>query len=188
MARALSSPTSAEDRSSLFGWFIDTMARSDSSRACMSAVWLSAFADRPRALAGRGAPEVSRFSCMLFLGVRGFLDYAGPTARSRFITNSCSAFLHQERVGVLIFRFSKLNHPSHRYPCLRFERHLAMPPRKTRGQDGVAVSFPVGLFHSLQHAGLSRRTLINGVESMGRRNTSRSLSPGFSKPKFARET
>ena len=34
---------------------------------------------------------------------------------------------------------------------------------KTEGQDGVAVSFPVGLFHSLQHAGLSRRTLINAV-------------------------
>ena len=28
----------------------------------------------------RDAPEVSRFSCMLFLSVRGFLDYAGPTA------------------------------------------------------------------------------------------------------------
>ena len=34
---------------------------------------------------------------------------------------------------------------------------------KTRGQDGFAISFPVGLFHSLQHAGLSRRTLINAV-------------------------
>ena len=30
--------------------------------------------------------------------------------------------------------------------------------RKTRGQDGFALSFPVGLFHSLQHAGLARRT------------------------------
>src|SRR5260370_4407776 len=29
---------------------------------------------------------------------------------------------------------------------------------KTRGQDGFAVSFPVGLFHPLQHAGLSRRS------------------------------
>src|SRR5580700_5341725 len=35
--------------------------------------------------------------------------------------------------------------------------------RKTEGQDGVAVSFLVGLFHSLQHAGLSRRTPINAV-------------------------
>ena len=134
LARALFSPASAEDRSSLFGWFIDSMARSDSSRACASAVWLLAFADRPRALAGRGAPEVSRFSCMLFLGVRGFLDYAGPTARSRFIANSCSAFLHQERVGILIFRFSKLNHPAHRYPCLRFGQHLAMPPARLRAK------------------------------------------------------
>ncbi len=30
--------------------------------------------------------------------------------------------------------------------------------RKTRGQDGFATSFPVGLFHPLQHAGLSRRS------------------------------
>jgi hypothetical protein len=29
---------------------------------------------------------------------------------------------------------------------------------KTRGQDGIAYSFPVGLFHPLQHAGLSRRS------------------------------
>ena len=93
LARALFSPGSAEDRSSLFVWFIDTMARSDSSEACASAVWLYAFADRPRSLSGRGAPEVSRFSCMLFLSVRGFFDYAGPAARSRLSRNSRVAFL-----------------------------------------------------------------------------------------------
>ena len=71
MARALFSPGSAEDRSSLFAGFIDSMARSDSSEACVSAVWLYAFADRPRSLSGRGASEASRFSCMLFLSVRG---------------------------------------------------------------------------------------------------------------------
>src|ERR1700719_3190646 len=42
---------------------------------------------------------------------------------------------------------------------------------KTEGQDGVAVSFLVGLFHSLQHAGLSRRSLRNGVVSIGRWHT-----------------
>src|SRR5271163_778317 len=89
LARALLSPGSAEDLSSLFAWLIDTMARSDSSRACASAVWLCAFADRPPSLAGRGAPEVSRFSCRLFLGVRGFSDYAGPTARSRYREQPC---------------------------------------------------------------------------------------------------
>ncbi len=31
-------------------------------------------------------------------------------------------------------------------------------PSKTRGQDGFAISFPVRLFHSPLHAGLSRRT------------------------------
>jgi len=66
-----------------------TMARSDSSRACMSTVWRSAFADRPPSLSGRGALEVSRFSCMLFLSVRGFLDYAGPTACSRLRKQPC---------------------------------------------------------------------------------------------------
>ena len=113
----------------------------------------------PRTLAGRGAPEVSRFSCMLFLSVRGFSDYAGPSDRSRLSRVSRFAFLHQEESRRPDLRFSKLNRPAHRYPCLRFERHLAMPPRKTRGQDGVAFSFLVGLFHSLQHAGLTRRSL-----------------------------
>src|ERR1700719_1711112 len=31
-------------------------------------------------------------------------------------------------------------------------------PSKTRVQDGFATSFPVGLLHPLQHAGLSRRS------------------------------
>ena len=31
-------------------------------------------------------------------------------------------------------------------------------PCKTRGQDGFATSFPVGLLHPLQHAGLARRS------------------------------
>ena len=83
LARALPSPTSAEDRSSLFGWFIGTTAQSDSSGACMLALWLWAFANRSRSWLDRDAPEVSRFSCMLFLSVRGFLDYAEPAGRSR---------------------------------------------------------------------------------------------------------
>src|SRR6476659_522035 len=132
LARTLFSPGSAEDRSSLFVWFIDSMVRSDSSGACVSALWLCTFANRPRSFSGRGTPEVSRFSCMLFLSVRGFLDYAGPTARSRLSRNSRGAFLHQERVGVLVLRFSKLNSPAHRYPCLRFERHLTISPARLR--------------------------------------------------------
>src|SRR5271157_4906481 len=96
LACALPSPTSAEDRSSLFGWFIGTTAQSDSSGACMLAFRLWAFANRSRSWLDRDAPEVSRFSCMLFLSVRGFLDYAGPTSHSRSNAAGRFAFLPLE--------------------------------------------------------------------------------------------
>src|SRR5262249_1716115 len=153
LVRALFSPASAEDRSSLFVWFIDTMARSDPSRVCASVLRLWAFADRPRSGSGRGAPEVSRFSCMLFLSVRGFLDYAGPTARSRLSRCSRVAFLHQERVGVPDFPFFEAQSPGPPIPLSTLRAASRDATRKTEGQDGVAVSFLVGLFHSLQHAG-----------------------------------
>ena len=78
-ARALPSPTSAEGFPPLFGWFTGTTAQSDFSSTCMSALWFMACVDRP-STTDEGALEISRFSCMLFLSVRGFLDYAGPTA------------------------------------------------------------------------------------------------------------
>jgi len=161
LVRALFSPASAEDRSSLFGWFIDSMARSDSSEACMSAFRLWAFADRPRSLSGRGAPEVSRFSCMLFLSVRGFLDYAGPTAHSRFVANSHLAFLRSGGSQRPDYSFFEAQSPGPPIPLSTLRVTPRDASRKTQGQDGVAVSFLVGLFHSLQHAGLTRRSLIN---------------------------
>src|ERR1700676_97313 len=42
-----------------------------------------AFADRS-CLVCQDVQELSRFSCMLFLSVRGFLDYAGPNSHSRY--------------------------------------------------------------------------------------------------------
>jgi hypothetical protein len=42
---------------------------------------------------------------------------------------------------------------------LRLTSHDAR--RKTQGQDGLPLSFLVGLFHSLEQAGLSRRTTRN---------------------------
>ena len=41
---------------------------------------------------------------------------------------------NQERVGVLVLRFSKLNSLAHPCPCLRFKRHLAMPPARLRAK------------------------------------------------------
>src|SRR5580658_10436954 len=97
LARTLPSQASAEDNSSLFDWFIGTMVRSDSSRACMSDVRLCAFSDRPRSLSDRGAPEVSRFSCMLFLSVRRFSDYAGFNRPLACNAAGHIAFLHTVR-------------------------------------------------------------------------------------------
>ena len=127
------SPGSAEDRSSLFVWFIDTMVRSDSSRGLP--VLVHVVSQRARVL------RLRRTDCSLAI-----------------IANSRDAFLHQDRVGVLILRFSKLNSPAHQSLCLRFNRHLAMPPARLEARMDSLLSFPVGLFHPLQHAGLSRRT------------------------------
>src|SRR5947207_10115286 len=74
---ALPSPDSAEACASLFDWFTGTTEQSDFSSTCMSAVRFMAFADRSCSFE-QDVQEISRFSCMLFLSVRGFLDYAGP--------------------------------------------------------------------------------------------------------------
>ena len=74
---ALPSSASAEGCPSLFGWFMGTTAQSDFSWTFMSAVRFMAFADRSWPF-DQDVQEISRFSCMLFLSVRGFFDYAGP--------------------------------------------------------------------------------------------------------------
>jgi len=80
LTRALPSTTSAEACAPLFGGFIGSTARSDSSWAYTSGVRHSAFPDRsPRG----NTEEVSRFSCMQLLSVPGVYDYAGPPAGSR---------------------------------------------------------------------------------------------------------
>jgi len=48
-----------------------------------------AFSRRPAAWFAAGVSEVSRFSCMKFLGVPGVYDYAGLTRGSRYRPCSC---------------------------------------------------------------------------------------------------
>ncbi len=95
---------------------------------------------------------------MLFLSVRGFLDYAGPS-NPLAITwlLCCLPPLGRESASCSI-GFSKLNSPAHRYLCLRFKRYLAISPARLEARIDSLLSFPVGLFHPLQHAGLSRRS------------------------------
>src|SRR5690242_7141561 len=93
---ALPSPASAEGCPSLFGGFTGTTAQSDFSRTFMSAVRFRAFADRSCSI-GQDVREISRFSCMLFLSVRGFLDYAGPSSPLAVSVDARIAFLLSER-------------------------------------------------------------------------------------------
>ena len=79
---ALPSPASAGSCLPLFGQFTGSTAQSDFSSTYTSAVRFMAFADRP-SHTREGVLEISRFSCMLFLSVRGLLDYAGPDSYSR---------------------------------------------------------------------------------------------------------
>src|SRR5260370_13554905 len=155
---ALPSPASVEGCcASLFGWLTGTTAQSDLSCTFMSAVRFMAFADRSWS-DDQDVQEISRFSCMLFLSVRGFLDYAGsnnPLAISVVVVLPSSL---RTESAPCSFAFSKLNSPAHQYLCLRFSSHLAMRPARLEARMDSLFSFPVGLFHPLQHAGLSRRT------------------------------
>jgi hypothetical protein len=97
-----SSPDSAEACASLFDWFTATTAQSDFSCTYMSAVRFMAFADRSCSFEQDGQ-EISRFSCLLFLSVRGFSDYAGPDQSTRDYRGCRVAFLpYRNGVGVLI--------------------------------------------------------------------------------------
>ena len=155
---ALPSPTSARAFAPLFGWFTGTTAQSDFSTTYTSALRFMAFADRPSSTS-EGVLEISRFSCMLFLSVRGLyrLRRTGqPLASNAAAVLPSSYSTWSRHPDLPIFR-SSITPPTNA-SGLRFTAHLTMPPCKTRGQDGFATSFPVGLFHPLQHAGLSRRS------------------------------
>src|ERR1035441_8591190 len=56
----------------------------------------------------------------------GSNDYAGPDSHSRLTRLPCCLPPTRQGVGILIWRFSKLNHPAHRCLGLRFATHLAM--------------------------------------------------------------
>src|SRR6266542_2073685 len=61
----------------------------DSSEMCMRAVRPEPSPAGLRQTVTTGIPEVSRFSCMKFLGVSGVFDYAGLSKNSRYRPCSC---------------------------------------------------------------------------------------------------
>src|SRR5262249_35546078 len=79
---------------------------------------------------------------------------------SRLAWLSCCLPPYRNGVGILIHRFFEAQSPGPPIPLSTLQAAPRDAVCKTRGQDGVAVSFPVGLFHPLQHAGLPRRTPV----------------------------
>src|SRR5215472_12690533 len=61
-----------------------------------------AFADRSWSV-DQDVQEISRFSCMLFLSVRGFLDYAGPSNPLAIAWLLCCLPPTRNEVGILIY-------------------------------------------------------------------------------------
>src|SRR5712692_9957971 len=100
-----------------------------------------AFADRSLSL-DQDVQEISRFSCMLFLSVRGFLDYAGPSNPLAITWLLCCLPPLRNGVGILFQTgFSKLNRPAHRYLCLRFKRRLAVSPARLEARMDSLLPF-----------------------------------------------
>src|SRR5271154_5701284 len=95
---------------------------------------------------------------MLFLSVRGFLDYAGPSNPLAIAWLPCCLPPTRNEVGILFYGLFAAQSPRPPMPLSTLQASPRDDACKTRGQDGFASSFPVGLLHPLQHAGLSRRT------------------------------
>ena len=154
---ALPSPASAQACAYLFSRFTGITAQSDFSCTCMSAVRFMAFADRSCSFE-QDVQEISRFSCMLFLSVRGFLDYAGPTATRADVAAVLPSSISERsrHPDPSAFR-SSIARPTGT-SGLRFRGQLTLPPARLEARMESLLSFPVGLLHPLQHAGLSRRT------------------------------
>ena len=91
------------------------------------------------------------------LACAGSIDYAGPSRNLRYRSPHV-AFRPCKSVSVLIASFrSSIPSPPVPLFTLRAAPHDAV--RKTRGR-AVRYSFLAGLFHSLLHAGLARRTTL----------------------------
>src|SRR6266436_5836003 len=93
---------------------------------------------------------------MMFLDVRGVSDCAG--SNEDFVLTPPFVWSSPFVIGSTPWRFSfTAQYPACPCPCLRFASRLATDGARLGVRMGH-YSFPVRLFHSRHHAGLSRRT------------------------------
>jgi len=95
--------------------------------------------------------------------MHGVFDSAGPL-RTRVIARSRVAFWHTDTMGILKREISELNTQPADTPVQRFKCNLAAA-LTWLGARVVRYAFPVRLFHSQLHAGLSRRCPIDFAHS-----------------------
>ena len=91
----------------------------------------------------------------------GLFDYVEFRAASHSRPLGFCLPFHATRSAFQI-GFSELNPPAQRSLCLRCARYLTITNAKLEARM-VRYSFPVGLFHPLPYAGLSRRTAWHQV-------------------------
>src|ERR1017187_9765408 len=146
---------------SLFERFIGTMPLSDSSGTCMRAVRPEPSPTVLPLSSEAGISEVSRFSCMKFLGVSGVFDYAGLNRNSRYRPCSCCLprITKTSASGLHLFGAEYPPHLSSVYASLC---------RSGQGSESGGrvdrYSFHLRLFHPLLHAGLARLTVTGMVQ------------------------
>ena len=141
------------------------MAQSDSYPSCVPAVRRFAFSGRSAVSTTADKGEVSRFSCMKFLGVHGVYDYGGSRSGSRSGARTDVAFplRPQGRHPQGSFRSSIPGPP---VPLSTLQLSHLTAPQARLGVRMVRYSFPVQLFHLLLHAGLSRRSAASPLSTL----------------------
>src|SRR5215470_7753314 len=135
----LPSPLSADVFVSLFEWFIGTTPLCDSSQTYARAVRPEPSPADLRSVWTAGVFEVSRFSCMKFLGVLWGLRLRQTEQKLALASLSMlpSAITRASASGL---HLCGAQYPPHPFSCLRFAVHLAMPSAKL-GAEWIANPF-----------------------------------------------
>jgi hypothetical protein len=154
LADRLPSMRSANGSPPLFAHFAGTMQSLDSPPPCMEDLWLIAFSSRPAYCHGRrrGLPVLAHGVSLHAWGLR--LRGAAPC--SRFRNSALLPSVLPDAVGSPKRKISELNTQPADTPVQRFKCDVAAA-LTWLGARVVRYTFPVRLFHSLLHAGLSRR-------------------------------